>query len=147
MIKSLKIFLATVAGAGAMLAPALVTTSALAQPSIANSLCGATNTLTTNAQACAQNGSENTGLNNIISLVINVFSVVVGFIAIIMIIYGGFKYITSGGDSGNVTAAKNTIMYALIGLVIVALAQLIVRFVLGKANNVSNGVASALFRF
>jgi hypothetical protein len=62
-------------------------------------------------------------------------------------IYGGFKYITSGGDSGNVTAAKNTIMYALIGLVVVALAQLIVRFVLGKANNVTANVAMSLFRF
>jgi hypothetical protein len=54
-------------------------------------------------------------------------------------IYGGFKYITSSGDSGNVTAAKNTIMYALIGLIIVALAQIIVRFVLAKSFQASNG--------
>jgi hypothetical protein len=147
MIKSIKIFLATIAGAGAILAPALVSTSVLAQPNIAGSLCGATNTLTTNAQACATNGNENNGLNQIITLVINVFTVIVGFIAIVMMIYGGFKYITSGGDSGNVTAAKNTIMYALIGLVVVALAQLIVRFVLGKANNVTANVAMSLFRF
>lgn len=140
MIKSIKVLLATVAGVGAMLAPALVSTSAFAQANIQGALCGATNTLTTNAQACATNGNENAGLNNIITLVINVFSVVVGFIAIVMIIYGGFKYITSSGDSGNITAAKNTIMYALIGLVVVALAQLIVRFVLGKANAVSTGV-------
>jgi TRAP-type C4-dicarboxylate transport system permease small subunit len=91
--------------------------------------------------------AENNGLNQIITLVINVFTVIVGFIAIVMMIYGGFKYITSGGDSGNVTAAKNTIMYALIGLVVVALAQLIVRFVLGKANNVTANVAMSLFRF
>jgi hypothetical protein len=49
-----------------------------------------------------------------------------------MIIFGGFKYITSGGESGNVTSAKNTIIYAVIGLVIVAFAQFIVQFVLGK---------------
>ena len=47
-----------------------------------------------------------------------------------MIVVGGLKYITSGGDSSNVTGAKNTILYAIIGLIIVALAQLLVRFVL-----------------
>ena len=64
--------------------------------------------------------------------VINIISIVVGVVAVIMIIIGGFKYITSGGDSGNVTGAKNTILYAVIGLVIVALAQIIVRFVLDR---------------
>jgi hypothetical protein len=49
-----------------------------------------------------------------------------------MIIIGGFKYITSGGDSNNVSSAKNTILYAIIGLIIVALAQTIVRFILGR---------------
>lgn len=140
MVKSIKRILATVAASGALLFPALVPASVLAQPSITNSLCGGVN-LTTNQQACSTTNDENAGLNAIIELVINVFSVVVGFIAIVMMIYGGFKYITSSGDSGNVTAAKNTIMYALIGLVVVALAQLIVRFVLAKATNVSNGVA------
>jgi hypothetical protein len=52
-----------------------------------------------------------------------------------MIILGGFKYITSGGDTGNVTGAKNTILYAIVGLVIVALAQIIVRFVLDKTTS------------
>jgi hypothetical protein len=52
-----------------------------------------------------------------------------------MIIIGGLKYITSSGDSNNITSAKNTILYAIIGLVVVALAQFIVKFVLGKATN------------
>jgi hypothetical protein len=51
-----------------------------------------------------------------------------------MIIWGGFKYITSGGDSNNVSGAKNTIIYAIIGLVIVALAQLIVHFVISQST-------------
>lgn len=71
-------------------------------------------------------------VNTLITQIINIFSVVVGIIAVIMIIYGGLKYITSGGDSGNVTGAKNTILYAIIGLIIVALAQFIVRFILAK---------------
>ncbi len=140
MIKSLKRILATVAASAALLFPAVVPAAVLAQPSIQGGLCGGVN-LSTNQAACPTNGNENTGLNQIITLVINVFSVIVGFIAVVMMIYGGFKYITSSGDSGNVTAAKNTIMYALIGLVVVALAQLVVRFVIGKAVSVSNGVA------
>jgi hypothetical protein len=60
-------------------------------------------------------------------------------VAVVMIIIGGLKYITSGGDSGNVTGAKNTILYAIIGLVIVALAQFIVRFVLSKTTGTVGG--------
>lgn len=67
--------------------------------------------------------------------VINIFSWVVGIISVIMVIVGGFQYITSGGDSGKVTTAKNTIMYALIGIVIVALSQIMVKFVLQKFVN------------
>ena len=72
--------------------------------------------------------------NQIITTVINIFSLIVGVISVIMIIIGGLKYITSGGDSGNVTSAKNTILYAVIGLVIVALAQIIVRYVLAQVT-------------
>lgn len=71
-------------------------------------------------------------INRIIRSVINLFSLAVGVVSVIMIIIGGLKYITSGGDSGNVSGAKNTIMYALIGIVIVALSQFIVRFVLTR---------------
>jgi len=76
-----------------------------------------------------------TGLTNLIKLVINIFSVIVGAVAVIMIIVGGFRYITSGGDSNNVSGAKNTIIYAIIGLVIVAIAQFVVQFVLNKLGN------------
>lgn len=73
---------------------------------------------------------QDTNVNDMIATIINVFSVIVGVVAVIMIIYGGFRYITSGGDSGNVGTAKNTILYAVVGLIIVALAQVIVQFVL-----------------
>lgn len=80
-------------------------------------------------------GNPNEGtqkIQDIVTTVINIFSVIVGIVAVIMIIWGGFKYITSGGDSGNITSAKNTIIYAIIGLVVVALAQFLVQFVLDK---------------
>ena len=73
-----------------------------------------------------------TDINKVIQQVINILSIIVGVIAVIMIIIGGLRYITSGGDSNNISGAKNTIIYAVIGLVVVAMAQVIVRFVLSK---------------
>lgn len=72
------------------------------------------------------------GVSDIIKLVINVLSLVVGVAAVIMIIVGGLKYILSQGEGSNTAGAKNTILYAIVGLVVVALAQVIVRFVLNK---------------
>jgi hypothetical protein len=79
------------------------------------------------------------GIRRLAAKITNIFSIIVGAAAVIMIIYGGFRYITSGGESGRVGAAKNALLYAIIGLVIVALAQLIIHFVLTQANNVTNG--------
>ncbi len=73
-----------------------------------------------------------TGVNDTIKLVIDILSLVVGVAAVIMIIIGGLKYILSQGEGANTAGAKNTILYAIIGLVVVALAQVIVRFVLNK---------------
>ena len=78
---------------------------------------------------------QDSGLGGTVKTVINVLSVVVGIVAVIMIIIGGFRYVTSGGKQESVTGAKNTILYAVIGLVIVALAQVIVRFVLTRTTN------------
>lgn len=87
----------------------------------------------------SQTGTSNTDVTAIASKIVNVFSVIVGAVSVLMIIYGGFRYITSGGDSGRVGNAKNTLIYAIVGLVIVALAQLIVHFVL---NFTSSNVTS-----
>lgn len=73
-------------------------------------------------------------LSNIVKNGLNVFSTVVGIISVIFIIIAGVKYITSSGDANNITSAKNTIMYAIVGLIVVALAQVIVKFVLNKVT-------------
>lgn len=75
-------------------------------------------------------------VNSTLENAVNLLSVVVGVISVIMIIIGGLKYITSGGDSSKVSSAKDTILYAVIGLVVVAMAQVIVRFVLNEATTV-----------
>ena len=75
-----------------------------------------------------------TEVSSLVSTIISILSWLLGIVAVIMIIIGSFKYIASGGDSGKVASAKNTIVYALIGLVLATLSQLLVRFVLNSAT-------------
>lgn len=108
-----------------------------AQQQINNGLCAGSNLqFTDNPGQCTVAGGDATSrINDIIHTIVNLLSAVVGVVAVIMIIVGGFRYITSGGNDTSVTSAKNTILYAIIGLVVVALAQLIVRFTLSKLTN------------
>lgn len=71
-------------------------------------------------------------LDGTVKNIINAVLYVVGILAVVMVIIGGVKYTTSGGDSAAVTSAKNTILYGIIGLVIAILAYAIVNFVVGK---------------
>ena len=73
--------------------------------------------------------------NRVLTDILQLLSVAVGITALIMIIIAGLRYITANGDSGNIQSARQTITYALVGLVIVALAQGIVQFVLAKATS------------
>jgi hypothetical protein len=79
--------------------------------------------------------AEGGRVNSVIATVVNILSAVVGVVSVIMIIIGGFRYVMSGGDSTSIAGAKNTIIYAIVGLVVVALAQIIVRFVLARVTN------------
>ena len=71
--------------------------------------------------------------------VTNVILYIVGIIAVIMLIIGGIRYVVSGGDAKKVTDAKNTVLYAIIGLVICFLAFAIVNFVI---NALPSGTSS-----
>lgn len=71
---------------------------------------------------------------SVFTTIVNVLLFVIGAISVIMLIIGGVRYTISAGDSGNVTAAKNTILYAIIGLVIAFLAYAIVNWVLGAVT-------------
>ena len=73
--------------------------------------------------------TQNTSVDTLIRNVINILLWAIGIVSVIMIIIGGIRYATSNGDSNQVTAAKNTIMYAVIGLVIAIFAYAIVNFV------------------
>ena len=73
-------------------------------------------------------------VSSIVAVALNLFSFIVGVAAVIMIFIGGFKYVIASGDSNSVNSAKNTILFAVIGLVIVALAQVIVVFVINRVE-------------
>jgi len=66
----------------------------------------------------------------IISIVTNLLLGIAGSIAVIFIIVGGIQYATSAGDDNRVQSAKNTILNAVIGLVITVMAYAIVNFIL-----------------
>ena len=87
-------------------------------------------------------GNTQNQVGDIASKIVNVFSIIVGAAAIIMIIYSGFRYITSGGSSERIGSAKTTLIYAIIGLVVVALAQILVHFVLSASINTGSSLTS-----
>lgn len=69
-----------------------------------------------------------------IQQVTDVLTFITGAIAVLMIVVGGLRYTTSSGDQAAMTGAKNTIMYALIGLIVAVMAYAVVHFVLGAFN-------------
>lgn len=97
-----------------------------------NDACGAVGATKNNQCDEAKLNESSQTLNTTIKNVINVMSIIVGVATVIMMIIGGFRYVTSNGDSNQITSAKHTLLYALVGLIIVSAAQAIVKFVLGK---------------
>lgn len=79
------------------------------------------------AESLFGDGSGNDG---IFKTIINVLLFLIGSISVIMLIVGGIRYVVSGGDSSAVQSAKNTILYAIVGVVIAILAYAVVDFVI-----------------
>lgn len=70
------------------------------------------------------------GEQGIFKTITNVLLFIIGAISVIMLIIGGIRYTVSNGDSAAVTSAKNTILYAVIGIVVAILAYALVNFVI-----------------
>jgi hypothetical protein len=143
MIQKIKSYLLIMSSALMLVVPALVPTIAATAAgtctnnNIADQIgTGATDASGNTIDCTSTDVNGKSIVGNTASKIVNIFSIIVGAVAIIMIIYGGFRYITSGGASERVGNAKNTLIYAIIGLIIVALAQLVVHFVLNQANNI-----------
>jgi cytochrome bd-type quinol oxidase subunit 2 len=96
-------------------------------------------------------GAMGDSVENRIPRIVNTLLFIVGLLSVIMIIYGGITYVTSAGDQSKVVKAKQTITYAVVGLVVSILAFAIVSFVVGQVtdgggsgggNNTSNSQGS-----
>ena len=141
MLKKLSTKVLTLAAAITLLVPFGISGIAYAQyngpQSVGTNGCAGTQAVAPGTAAdCSTAG---TSLSSLITTILNVFSWVVGVVAVIMIIIAGFRYIVSGGEEGGVRGAKNAILFAIVGLVIVAIAQILVQFVIHKTTSVTGG--------
>ena len=81
------------------------------------------------AKLANSGGGSNQNLPDIITTIINVMLFIAAALAVIMIIYGGIRYITAHGDEKQVKVAKDTIVYSVTGLIIAILAYALVTFI------------------
>ena len=81
---------------------------------------------------CKATGDKLFGANSIWTAIINTLIFVTGSISVLMIVIGGLRYAISGGDQGSINSAKNTILYAVIGLILSLMGYAIVNFVLSR---------------
>jgi hypothetical protein len=140
MIQKLKLMILTLSSFLFLAAPLAlaVPASALTQTDINNNLCKGSNLdLSSSGADCSSTATAGQSVTDLIKKVINILSVIIGAVAVVMIIIGGFRYVTSGGNAESTKSARQTIVYAIIGLIIVALAQIIVHFVLNSVVTTS----------
>ncbi len=92
--------------------------------------------------ACSvKTGSQNTSFVDTIKLVINIMLFIIGLIAVVMLVIGGIRYATSGGSQEAVKGAKDTILYAIIGIVVAVMAYAVVGFVTQNITESGNSTA------
>jgi len=103
-----------------------------------SSICSDTNASSgqnvSSSAFCQDTGTTNpiVGSGGILTIVINIISVVAGFVAVIMIVVSGFQMITSSGNPEKISNARNIIIYASVGIVVIAIARLIILFITNK---------------
>ena len=99
--------------------------------SIVQGICSGVN-LSFDEQENCDSEEADEKVSSTLATILNLFSIIAGIATVIMVIYAGFRYIVSGGDEKGVKSAKNTMLYAIVGIVLVLLAQVIVQFVFGR---------------
>ena len=116
---------------GYIIAPAVVAATYIA--TIQSGTASAQGAIQQGVNAAHGNGqpTELFGAGGVLTTITNTLLFIVGALAVIMIIWGGLRYATSAGNASSVTAAKNTILYAIVGLIVAFLAFAAVNWVLG----------------
>lgn len=103
-------------------------------PAYADSKTDVCNGIALTGGDCSNSAGAESSIGKLVSSVVQILSLIVGIAAVIMIIIAGLKYVTAGGDSNSIGSAKNTLIYALIGLVVAALAQFLVHYVIKQVG-------------
>ncbi|MCA9344964.1 hypothetical protein KC946_03945 [Candidatus Saccharibacteria bacterium] len=119
-----------------LLVSALVLTGTVPAPVFAansakDAVCQGAGVGNAGASGCAAPVGSPT-VNDLIKTGLNIFSAIVGIIAVVMVMLAGVKYMMSQGEAGKINEAKNALLYAVVGIVIVAMAQVIVNFVISR---------------
>jgi len=106
----------------------------LTQPVYAVDLLGgACTSQTSSAAACGPRGGNNiTGPNGVLTKVTKLMALLTGIVAVIVIMIGAFLYLTSAGDSSKAKQGRDTIIYAMVGLLVIIVARSIILFVVGR---------------
>lgn len=124
-MKQLKLMLASLAFVVLSATAILVPTTNVGAVNAIQDACNSSNS--GDNPVCNTSGDEAPAF---VKTLVNVLLFIIGALAVVMIIWGGISYTTSAGDSGRVKKAKDTLMYAIIGLIVAFLAYAIVNWVL-----------------
>ncbi len=81
---------------------------------------------------CTTTPTNGVDLKGVVGAVVNILSLIVGIAAVVVIIISGLRMITASGDSSSIATARTSVIYAIVGLVVAAAAQLIVKYVLHR---------------
>jgi len=115
-----------------LLVPA--TRSVFAAENVLNQACSGSGSAA-NSALCKDKDKPSTtilGPQGILVKAVQIVITIVGIASVVMVVIGGFKYVLSNGDAGQIASAKSTILYALIGMVIAGLSSAIISFVISK---------------
>lgn len=84
--------------------------------------------------SCEDNSGNDGNVKRLLSTLLNLLSILAGIIAVVMVMIGGIRFMTSQGDPGKVSSAKSAVIFAIIGVVVVAVSQTLVMFVLDTTS-------------
>jgi len=117
---------------GLLLVPLMALAVGFASPVAVAADCDASDLTVGSGADCAQGDGTSSSLfgeESIFKSITNILLFLIGAISVIMLIIGGIRYVISGGDQNQVTGAKNTILYAIVGIVVAFLAYAAINFV------------------
>jgi hypothetical protein len=101
-----------------------------------NTVCNDSNLSAGSAGSSAfcKDKSTNSPVRVVLHDAINIITAIAGFVAVIMIVVSGLQMVSSNGNPEKISTARNTIIYACIGLVVIALARIIIGFIINRVS-------------